>query len=192
MTVLILGLLAFLGVHSVRIFADDWRSAQVARLGANRWKGLYTLASIAGLALMIWGLGLARADSAVLWTPPAWTRGVAALLTAMAFVLLAAAYVPGTRIKAAVGHPMLAGVKAWALAHLAANGRLVDLVFFGAFLAWAVLDYRSARGRDRAAGVRYTAGPPVRDVIAVAVGLAAWAAVALFVHPRLMGTTLLG
>ena len=192
MAVLILGLIAFLGVHSVRIFADDWRTAQIARIGANRWKGLYTLASIAGLALMIWGLGMARADSAVLWTPPAWTRGVAALLTAVAFVLLAAAYVPATRIKAAIGHPMLAAVKVWALAHLMANGRLVDLVFFGAFLAWAVLDYKSARARDRAAGVRYAAGPPVRDVIAVAVGLAAWAAIAVFVHPRLMGVSFIG
>lgn len=185
MTVLILGLIAFLGVHSVRIFADDWRTAQIARLGANRWKGLYTLASIAGLLLLIWGFGLAKADSPVLWTPPAWTRGAAAVLVAIAFVLLAAAYVPATRIKAAVGHPMLAAVKVWALAHLLANGRLVDLVFFGAFLAWAVLDFKSARSRDRAAGVRYTAGPPLRDVIAIAIGLAAWAAIAVFVHPRL-------
>jgi len=190
MTVLIVGLLVFLGVHSVRIVADDWRTAQIARLGANRWKGLYTLASVAGLVLIVWGFGLARADSITLWTPPAWTRGAAAVLTALAFILLAAAYVPGTRIKASIGHPMVAGVKLWALAHLMANGSLADLVLFGAFLLWAVLGFRAARGRDRAAGTRYPAGPLTRDAIAVVVGLTAWALFAIFLHGRLTGIPL--
>jgi uncharacterized membrane protein len=190
MTVLIIGLLVFLGAHSVRIFADGWRTAQIARLGANRWKGLYTLLSAAGLLLIIWGFGLARVDTIILWSPPAWTRAAAALLTVVAFILLAAAYVPGNRIKAGVGHPMVASVKLWALAHLMANGRLADLVLFGAFLAWAVLDYQAARGRDRAAGIRTPAGSLTRDAIAVAAGLAAWALFAGFLHPRLSGMSL--
>lgn len=190
MTVLILGLLVFLGAHSVRIAADGWRSAQIARLGGNRWKGLYSLVSAAGLVLIVWGFGLARADPVILWSPPAWTRGAAALLTVPAFILLAAAYVPENRIKAAVGHPMVASVKLWALAHLMANGRLADLVLFGAFLVWAVLDYQAARGRDRVAGIRTPADSLTRDAIAVAAGLAAWALFAGFLHSRLTGIPL--
>jgi uncharacterized membrane protein len=190
MTVLILGLLVFLGAHSVRIFADGWRTAQIIRLGANRWKGLYTLASVAGLVLIVWGFGMARADSMILWNPPAWTRAAAAVFTALAFILLAAAYVPATRIRAAIGHPMVAGVKLWALAHLMANGGLADVVLFGAFLLWAVFCFRAARGRDRAAGTRYPAGALTRDAMAVAAGLAAWALFAAFLHGRLTGVPL--
>ena len=123
MTLLILGLILFLGMHSIRIVADDWRTARVAQFGENGWKGLYSLASALGLALVVWGYGLARAEPVVLWAPPGWTKHVAALLTLPAFILIAAAYVPGNRIKAAVGHPMVAGVKVWAIAHLLSNGR---------------------------------------------------------------------
>ena len=187
MTLLILGLILFLGTHSVRIFAEDWRGRQVARLGDQRWKGVYSLVSLAGFALLVWGYGLARAEPMALWNPPVWTRHLAALLTIPAFVLVAAAYVPGTRIKAAVGHPMVAGVKVWAFAHLIANGTLADALLFGSFMAWAVVDYRSAKGRDRAAGTRYGAGPVSRDVAAVAIGLAAWAAFAFWLHGWLVG-----
>jgi hypothetical protein len=106
---LILGLVLFLGIHSVRIFASDWREAQVARLGLWPWKGVYALVSALGLGLIVWGYGLARADPVVLWAPPVWTRHLAALLTLPAFILLVAAYLPGSHIKAKVGHPMVAG-----------------------------------------------------------------------------------
>jgi uncharacterized membrane protein len=118
MTLLILGLILFLGMHSVRVFADDWRSAQIRRVGPQAWKGIYSILSLAGFVLLVWGYGEARSAPAVLWTPPTGLRHLAALLTLVAFVLLAAAYVPGTRIKRAVGHPMVAGTKAWALADL--------------------------------------------------------------------------
>ncbi|NDP43449.1 MAG: NnrU family protein, partial [Aromatoleum sp.] len=150
MSVLILGLIVFLGAHSVRIIADDWRSAQVARLGAGGWKGVYALVSLAGFVLIVWGFGQARLDPVVLWHPPTWTRHVAGLLTLVAFVLVTAAYVPGNHLKAAVGHPMVAGVKVWAFAHLLANGTLADVVLFGSLLGWAVIDFISARRRDRA------------------------------------------
>jgi uncharacterized membrane protein len=187
MSALILGLALFFGTHSVRIVADDWRSAQVARLGLNTWKGLYSLVAIAGFVLIVWGYGSARADPIVVFAPPLWTRHLAALLTLPAFVLLAAAYVPGTRIKAKVGHPMVVGTKVWAFAHLLANGMLADVLLFGSFLAWAILDYVAARRRDRAAGTVLATGPVSRDVIAIVGGLAAWAVFALWLHVLLIG-----
>jgi len=186
MTVLVLGLLIFLGAHSVRIVADGWRSAQLARLGEARWKGLFSLASAAGFALIVWGYGLTREAPLELWSPPAWTRHLASLLSLLAFVLIAAAYVPGNRIRAAVGHPMVAGVKLWALGHLLANGRLGDVVLFGAFLLWAVLDFRSARRRDRAAGVT-RGGSGARAGVAVVAGLVVGAVFAIWLHAPLIG-----
>jgi uncharacterized membrane protein len=187
MRYLILGLVVFLGTHSVRIVADGWRSAQVARLGEGTWKGLYSAASLAGFVLVVWGFAQARLDPVLLWSPPSWLRHLAGLLTLAAFVLVAAAYVPGTRIKAAVGHPMILGVKTWALAHLFANGRLADVVLFGAFLVWAIADYASSRRRDRIAGRTYTAGPVSRDAAAVAIGVVAWAVFAFWLHGALIG-----
>jgi uncharacterized membrane protein len=187
MTALVLGLVIFLGSHSVRIFADSWRNAQVARLGPNRWKMLYSIVAIAGFVLIVWGYGAARVDPVVLYAPPAWTRHLVALLMVPAFVLLAAAYVPGTRIKARIGHPMVTGTKVWAFAHLLANGNLADVVLFGSFLVWAIADYIAARRRDREAGTVYVAGPWMRDFAAVAIGLVAWAAFGFWLHVVLIG-----
>lgn len=187
MTLLILGLVLFLGMHSTRIVADGFRSAQVARLGVNGWKAIYSVVSIAGFVLLVYGYGLARESPTVLFVPPPWMRHVTALLTIPAFVLLAAAYVPGTRIKRAVGHPMVAGVKIWAFAHLLSNGTLADVVLFGAFLAWAVFDYVAARRRDRAAGTVYATGPVARDVTAIAIGLAAYVVFAFWLHAWWIG-----
>jgi uncharacterized membrane protein len=187
MTVLILGLLIFLGAHSVRMVAEPWRAAQIARLGQNGWKGLFALVSAIGLVLVVWGYGMARGHPIVLWTPPTWARHVAALLTVPAFILLAAAYVPGNRIKAVLGHPMVAGVKIWALAHLLANGTLAAVVLFGAFLIWAIADFASARRRDRAAGTTYPAGTLARDVVVFVIGLASWALFAFLLHGWLIG-----
>ena len=187
MSFLALGLAIFLGTHSVRIFAGDWRAAQIARLGENRWKGVYSLASATGLGLIIWGYGLARADTLMLWAPPTALRHLAAGLVLPAFILVVAAYLPGTRIKAKVGHPMVAGVKLWAVAHLMANGSLADLTLFGAFLVWAVADFISARRRDRAVGRRYPVLGGSRDAIAIGIGFGAWALFAFHGHAWLIG-----
>lgn len=187
MTLLVLGLVIFLGSHSLRIVAEDWRTARLAAMGEKPFKGVYSLVAIAGFVLIVIGYGQARADPVFLYAPPVWTRHLAALLTIPAFVLLAAAYVKGTRIKAKVGHPMVAGVKVWAFSHLIANGTLADVVLFGSFLVWAILDYIAARRRDRIAGTVYAVGPASRDVIAVVVGLVAWAAFALWLHGPLIG-----
>lgn len=187
MAILILGLILFLGVHSARIIAPGWRDAQVARFGLNPWKAMFSLASAVGLGLVIWGYGLSREAPVELWNPPRWTMHVTALLTLPAFILVVAGYVPGNRLKAAIGHPMVAGVKLWALAHLFSNGRLGDVVLFGAFLIWAIVDFASARRRDRQAGVTYPARGAAKDVVTVVLGVAAWALFAAFLHVRLIG-----
>lgn len=187
MSLLILGLVVFLGVHSVRIVADGWRSAQIARRGLNAWKGLYSLASLAGFALIVWGYGLARTQPLLLWAPPRWAPHLSSLLMLFAFVLLVAAYVPRNGIKSWVHHPMLLGVMLWAIAHLLANGTLADLLLFGSFLLWAVLDFVAARSRDHAAGDPQVPGTLAGSLVALVVGVAAWALFAFWAHAWLFG-----
>lgn len=187
MTLLILGLVLFLGVHSTRIVAEGWRGRFIAQRGENAWKGLYTLVSLAGFALIIWGYGQARLQPVVLWGAPTWTRHLAALLTLPAFVFLVAAYVPGNALKARLKHPMVLGVKVWALAHLLANNTLADVLLFGGFLLWAVFSFRAARGRDRANGTVYAPGRALPTVLTVVVGLAAWAFFAFWAHGAWIG-----
>ncbi len=193
MLLLVLGLVLFLGVHSTRIVADGWRSGMVARLGAGPWKGLYTVIAIAGFAALVWGYGLARHNPVVLWAaPPRWVRHVAALLTLVAFVLLAAAYVPRNQIRAKVHHPMVAGTKVWAFAHLVANNTLADVLLFGGFLLWAVLDFRSARKRDAGAGTVYPPGTAAMTAVTVAGGVVAWAVFAFWLHAAWIGVAPMG
>jgi uncharacterized membrane protein len=187
MLLLIAGLVVFLGVHSLRIFAEPWRATQIARLGPGAYKGIYSVVSAVGLALIVYGYGQARAEPVVLWTPPVWTRHLSALLVLFALVLLVAAYVPRNRIKAAVGHPMIVGVKIWAAGHLLANGTLADLLLFGGFLLWAVLDFRAARARDRAQGRVRVRPSLAADVATIVIGAALWAAFALRLHVWLFG-----
>ena len=187
MTVLILGLLLFLGMHSARVVAEPARQRFIAARGEGTWKGLYTVVSLVGFALIIWGYGLARQQPVVLWSPPTWLRHLASPLTLAAFILLAAAYVPGNSVKARLHHPMVLGIKAWALAHLLANQTLADVLLFGGFLAWAALSYRAARQRDRVAGTRYPAGQLGATLATVAVGAAAWAGFAMWAHAAWIG-----
>ncbi len=187
MTALILGLVLFLGIHSARVVAEGPRQAFIARHGANAWKGVYSVASIAGFALLVWGYGQARQAPVVLWAPPAALRHVAGLLMIVAFVLLVAAYVPGNAIKARLHHPMTLGVKTWAFAHLIANQTLADLLLFGGFLAWAVATFIAARRRDRAAGTVYPPGRAGPTVVTVVLGLAAWAGFAFWAHGAWIG-----
>ena len=187
MSALILGLLMFLGMHSARILADGWRSQVVAQRGPGAWKGLYTGVSLVGFGLIVWGYSQARLAPQVLWASPAWTRHAAGLLVLLAMVLLVAAYVPGNAIKARLHHPMVLSVKVWALAHLLANNTLADLLLFGSFLLWAVLDFRSVRQRDRLAGTRYPAGTLGATALTVALGVALWAVFAFWLHALLFG-----
>ncbi len=192
MAVLLLGLVLFLGVHSTRIVADGWRTRMVGRLGEGPGKGLYSLVSIAGFVLIVWGYGLARQAPVQLWTPPRGMNHLAALLMVASFVLLAAAYVPRNAIKARLHHPMVLGVKAWALAHLLANGTLADVVLFGAFLLWAVASFRAARRRDRAGNVQYASGTTGGTIGAVVAGLVLYAVFVFWAHAWLIGVSPLG
>ncbi|HXE77124.1 MAG TPA: NnrU family protein [Rhodanobacter sp.] len=187
MPTLILGLLIFLGVHSLRVFADEWRTRQIARFGEKPWKGLFTLASLLGFVLLCWGFGLARAQPVLLYTPPLALRHLNALFTLLAFVLLVAAYVPRNHLKVWFGHPMLLGVKVWAFGHLLATGMLRDVVLFGAFLLWAAVLFVVSRRRDRRTGTVYPGGTLGGDVATVIIGVVAWAIFMLWLHLWLIG-----
>lgn len=192
---LVLGLILFLGVHSVRIVADDWRNQTIDRVGLGAWKAVYSLVSAVGLALIVWGYGLARQEPVTLWTPPLGMRHAASLLTLLAFVLLVAAYVPGNAIKARLGHPMVLSVKLWAFAHLLSNGTLADVLLFGGFLAWAVLNYRAARRRlpeadgedDAETAPAARGGSLAATVATLVVGVGTWAVFAFWAHGALIG-----
>ncbi|HEY1589873.1 MAG TPA: NnrU family protein [Rhodanobacter sp.] len=187
MPVLILGLLIFLGMHSLRIFASDWRNRQIARLGAKRWKGLFALISVIGFVLICWGFGLARQHPVPLYVPPPALRHLNALFTLVAFVLFFAARVPRNHLKAKLHHPQVLAVKVWAFGHLLATGMLHDVVLFGAFLLWAIVLFAVSRRHDRVAGTVYPAGSVQGDVLSLVIGIVAWAVFALWLHLWLIG-----
>jgi uncharacterized membrane protein len=187
MTWLILGLALFLGMHSVSIVAPAWRDAQVARRGELPWKGLYSIVSIAGFALIVVGYGAARQVPVVLFVAPAWTRHLTMLLMLPVFPLFLATYLPG-RIRSAARHPTLLAVMSWAVAHLLSNGTFADVLLFGGFLAWAVADRISMRHRTQ----RPLPGPPprpVNDLVAIVGGLALYAVFVLWAHRWLFGVS---
>jgi uncharacterized membrane protein len=189
MAVLIIGLVVFLGIHSIALAAPGFRSRAIARLGEGAWKGLYSLVAALGLVLIVYGFHLARESPVVLYVPPGWLRYVTFLLMLPVFPLLIAAYLPG-RIKTAMKHPLLNAVKFWALAHLLANGMLADVLLFGGFLAWAVADRISLKRRAQAV----PAAPAGRfnDLIAVVGGLALYVLFIGWAHLRLFGVAPLG
>ena len=187
MTLLVLGLLVFLGTHSVSLFAPAARDRWAAALGEAAWRGLYSLLSLAGFAMLVYGYGLARQAPVVLYVPPGWLRPAAWVLMLPVFPLLFAAQLPG-RIQRAVKHPMITAVKAWALAHLLANGMLADALLFGSFLAWAVADRISLKRRVPRP---LRTAPPSRwnDLVAVAGGLVVYAVVVAWLHRLLIGVS---
>lgn len=188
MALLIVGLVLFLGVHSVAIVAPALRARTIQRLGEGAWKGLYALVSLVGFVLICYGFGLARQAPVILYSPPTWLRHAALLLMLPVFPLVLAAYLPG-RIKTAAKHPMLAAVKFWAFAHLLANGLLADLLLFGGFLAWAVVDRISLKRRSTPQALRTAPPGPWNDAIAVVLGLAIYALLIGWAHARLFGVS---
>lgn len=185
MNLLFAGILLFLGVHSVAIVAPEWRSRMMRRLGDNGWKAIYSLLSIAGFALIVVGYGAARQAPELIYSPPGWTRHLAALLLLPVFPLLLATYFPGA-IKRAVGHPMLIATVLWASAHLLTTTTRADLLLFGSFLGWALADWASARKRPQ----RKLPGAPAsrwNDAIAVVLGVGLYLGMALWAHVRLIG-----
>jgi uncharacterized membrane protein len=188
MLILVVGLVLFLGVHSTRVFAEGWRGATIARFGERPWKGLYSVVSLAGFALLVWGFGQARQQVPV-WNPPAFMRHVTALFMLPVFVLFVAAYVPHNGIRARLHHPQLISVKLWAVAHLLSNGKPADLLLFGGFLAWAIVAFSAARKRDRAAGTVYPPATPMGTIVCVVAGLVLYAAFVMGLHRLLIGVS---
>lgn len=187
MPVLILGLIVFLGLHSIRIVADDWRTQQIARIGLNRWKGIYSIVAAVGLVLIIVGFGMARQHPVLLYVPPIWLRHLNALFMLIALILFPAARVPNNYIKAKLHHPQVLAVKTWAFGHLLATGMLHDVVLFGAFLVWAVVLFAVSRRRDRRNGTVYPPGTMKGTVIAVVAGIVLWLLFAFWLHSWLFG-----
>ena len=184
MIYLVLGLVLFLGVHSISIIAPAWRDRTAARLG-NAWRGLYSLISIAGFIVLIWGYGIARQNPVMLYAPPAWARYIAAVLMLPVFTLLLAAYLPG-RLKGALKHPMLIGIMLWAVAHLIATGMLANVVLFGGFLAWAVADRISFTWRTQRP-IPMAPSMKLNDGIAIVAGLALYVVFEHWLHVRWIG-----
>lgn len=192
MIILCIGLILFIGVHSIRIVSDDFRSQFIEQRGEGAWKGLYSLVSLVGFVLLIYGYGLTRLDPVYLWHPPVATRHIASLLMLFSFVLLAAVYVPRNSIKARLKHPMTIAVKVWAFAHLIANGRLGDVLLFGVFLAWAVLTIISNKKRDKAVAGENQAvieSTMPATIVTIVVGLIAYCVFAIWLHVRLIGVS---
>jgi uncharacterized membrane protein len=188
MPLLILGLVLFLGVHSIAIVSPPLRARTVHRLGEGVWKGLYSLISIVGFVLICYGFGAARQAPVILYSPPIWLRHLALLIMLPVFPLIFAAYLPG-RIKTAAKHPMLAAVKFWALAHLLANGALADVLLFGGFLVWAVADRISVKRRPALRVVRTAPPRAWNDAVAVVLGLAVYVLLIGWAHARLFGVS---
>jgi len=209
MTQLIWGLILFLGAHSVRIWADGWRNQTIEAYGEKAFKGVYALVSILGFYLLVVGYGEARLQTVALWNPPIFTKHISMLLMLFSSILLVATYIPRNHFKMRLGHPMVLSVKVWALSHLLANGNLADLVLFGSFLMWAVLNFRSARARDRAlllnlndaedpaseplAESESTNQPKLLSTIMTLVGgMAIWALITFVLHAKIVGVSPMG
>ncbi|HUT42656.1 MAG TPA: NnrU family protein [Gammaproteobacteria bacterium] len=190
MSLLIIGLILFFATHSISIVNASWRNRVAARIGTLSWQGLYSMAALAGLLLIIWGYGLARQDPVILYLPPAWLRHGAMLLLIFMFPLLLATYLPG-RIQTVTKHPMLVATKLWALAHLLANGNLADVLLFGSFLTWAVIDRISLKRRP----VQVVPALPtsrINDALAIVLGLALYVVFVFWGHGWLIGVPLVG
>ena len=200
MTWLILGLILFLGPHSVRIFADDWRTRTIESIGDKTFKGVYTVLTLLGFYALIVGYAEARMQPIVIWQPPVATRHVSVLLMLFGSILLVAAHIPGNHLKLRLGHPMVLSVKVWALAHLLANGNLADLVLFGAFLLWSVVIYKTSRARDRlnaeiaiGNGTEATLVAKMsRTLAALVIGTLVWGGITFYLHAIVVGVSPLG
>jgi uncharacterized membrane protein len=189
--VLILGLVLFLGVHTLTT-QRDLRGRLIASIGEGGYKIAYALVSLAGLALIVWGFGHYRSGGMIyVWYPPKFFKHITVALMLPAVILVVASYIRG-RIYTALKHPMLAGVKLWAAAHLLANGDLGSIILFGSFLGWAVFDRISLKHRVDAGAPPIPVGGVTNDLIAVAVGFVAYLALAFAFHPVVIGVPVVG
>jgi uncharacterized membrane protein len=189
--VMILGLLLFLGAHTLTT-QREMRARLIALVGEGGYKSGYALVSLLGLVLIVWSFAAYRAAGMwEIWTPPTWLKHVTVALMLPAVILVVAAYIRG-RIYTTLKHPMLSGVKLWAAAHLLANGDIGSIILFGSFLGWAVFDRISLKRRTDAGAPPIPVGGPSNDLIAVAVGIVAYLALAFAFHPVVIGLPVFG
>lgn len=188
MTLLVLGLVVFIGIHAVPMMTG-LRETLWSRLGVGGYRVLFSVASLAGFALLVYGYGAARAEGPpILYDPPVWMRHVTMLLMLPVFVLLVASGAPTGRIKKAVKHPMVLAVKIWAFAHLLANGDLASVLLFAAFLAWGVADRISLKRRPATLGAAAAGAPSAAgDIVSLVVGLGLYLAFVFYLHELLIG-----
>ena len=191
LSVMILGLVLFLGVHLLTT-QRELRARFVVSMGEGGYKGFYSLVSLAGLGLMVWGFAHYRSAGMInVWHPPAAFRHITEALMLPSVILVVASYIRG-RIFATLKHPMLAGVKLWAVAHLLANGDLGSMILFGSFLGWAVFDRISLKHRTDAGAPPIPVGGIGNDLIAVVVGIVAYLALGFVFHPVVIGVAVFG
>jgi uncharacterized membrane protein len=189
--VMILGLVLFLGIHTLTT-QRELRARVIASTSEGAYKIGYALVSLAGLALIVWGFAWYRATGMwVIWTPPTWIKHITVALMLPAVILVVASYIRG-RIYTTLKHPMLAGVKLWAAAHLLANGDLGSIILFGSLLGWAVFDRISLKHRADDGAPPIPVGGLGNDLIAVAVGIVAYLALAFAFHPVVIGVPVMG
>lgn len=188
MWALVLGLVLFFGIHLVRVYAGPFRNAQISA-SETRWKGIYSLISLAGFALIIWGFGLYRPEAPQVFAPPDWGRDAAMLLVLLAFVIIPTTYLPVGHIKKTLKHPMLTAVILWSAGHLLANGDLAALLLFGGFLAYSIIDRIAVLSRPDPAPEAVSLRS---DIIAIVAGGLAYAALLFWLHPILFGVALIG
>jgi uncharacterized membrane protein len=191
LSVMILGLVLFLGIH-LFITRRDARADLIARIGEGGYKIAFSLVSLVGLVLIVWGYANYRATGWIdVWYPPVWIKHLTILLMLPAVIMIAASYIRG-RIYTTLKHPMLAGIKLWALSHLIANGDLGSIILFGSFLAWAVIDRISLKRRPDSGAPPIPVGGVANDAIAVGVGVVAYLALGFAFHPVVIGVPVFG
>jgi len=184
--ILVIGLIVFLGVHSVRVVAPGWRDGLVARLGEGPYKGVYTVVSLVGFGLIVWGFSRASAETGMAYIPPGGLRRVTEAVMLPALILAVASALPPGYIRRTVRHPLLIGTALWALGHLLVNGETAAVVLFGAFLAWALVDLAAQSGRPRPPMAKAS---PAYDVVAVVAGAALYGALVWRLHEWAFGVS---
>lgn len=191
LTLEILGLIIFVGAH-VFVSLRDRRAALISSIGRGPYLGLFSVVSIVGLILLGFGFARYRAEGIIpLWYPPAWTRHIVVAAMWPASIAVVAAYIPG-HIKRVLKHPMLVGVKLWAVAHLCANGDLGGIILFGGVLAWAVYDRISLKHRTDPGSLPIPMGGTRNDIIAIIIGTVLYAVLGLVFHPLVIGLPAFG
>jgi uncharacterized membrane protein len=189
MVTLLIGIIVFLGVHTLATQRDT-RASLIARFGEGPYKGLFSVGAVVGFVLIVWGFSLYRSQGWIqVWEPPIWTRHLTITLMWFAFVSLACMNPAPSRIRGWLRHPMLVAIKIWALAHLLANGDLGGMLLFGAFLAWAVYDRIAVKRRGDLGAPRISSFTAA-DGVNLLVGTVAYVAM-MFLHPYLIGVSVM-